>query len=112
MTNLVGEYGLDQVKAFANSSSTIGASGAIYGLLATFGMLYPNRTVMLLIPPIPMKAKYFVLVFGVLGIFLDFTSSYSSSVPLKGSVAHLAHIGGALVAALLVIWWRKQGERF
>ncbi len=104
-SQLAAEYGIEQVKTqIGNKSPTLGASGSVFGLLAAFGMLYPNRVIMLLIPPIPMKAKYFVLIFGALELFLGFQGS-------KG-VAHFAHVGGAIFAALLILWWRKKGERF
>jgi len=105
MSQWVSEYGLAQAQEVANKMPTLGASGSVYGLLAAFGMLYPNRMIMLLIPPIPLKAKYFVLIFGALELFLGFEGSS------KG-VAHFAHVGGAIFAALLILWWRKQGERF
>ncbi len=104
MSQWVNQDGLAQVQADAKKP-TLGASGSVYGLLAAFGMLYPNRMIMLLIPPIPLKAKYFVLIFGALELFLGFEGSS------KG-VAHFAHVGGAVFAALLILWWRKQGERF
>ncbi|MCH2043246.1 MAG: rhomboid family intramembrane serine protease [Saprospiraceae bacterium] len=83
----------------------LGASGAIYGLLAAFGMLYPNRMIMLLIPPIPMKAKYFVLIFAGMALYFGITDS-------QGGVAHFAHLGGAIFGAILIFVWRKSGNRF
>lgn len=97
--NLVGK-GL-----FLTLIPAVGASGAIYGLLAAFAMLYPNRTIMLMLPPIPMRAKYFVLVFGALELYLAFAARNSG-------VAHFAHVGGALVGAIIILIWRRQGERF
>ena len=79
----------------------LGASGAIFGLLAGFGMLFPNATIMLLIPPIPMKAKYFVLIYAVIELFLGVSN-------LNAGVAHFAHVGGALFGVLLVLYWRYQ----
>ncbi|MCP4439589.1 MAG: rhomboid family intramembrane serine protease [Aureispira sp.] len=84
---------------------TVGASGAIFGLLAAFGMLYPNRMIMLLIPPIPMKAKYFVLIFGAIELYLGVSGK-------QPGVAHFAHLGGAIFGVLMVLFWRKRGERF
>ncbi len=77
-----------------------GASGAIFGLLAAFGMLYPNQKVMLLIPPIPMKAKYFVLLFGVIELYGG-VRGYGSNI------AHFAHLGGAICGALFILYWKK-----
>lgn len=78
----------------------LGASGAIYGILMAFGMVFPNLEIMLLFPPIPLKAKYMVFVMGFMTWALDGS----------GSVAHSAHFGGALVAFLLITIWRQQGR--
>jgi membrane associated rhomboid family serine protease len=80
---------------------TVGFSGATYALLLGFGMMFPNRMVMLLIPPIPMKAKYFVLVFGVLELVLG--------VQGRDGIAHFAHLGGMVGALLLILYWRGKG---
>ena len=77
---------------------TLGASGGLFGILLAYGMAFPNRTVMLLIPPIPMKAKYFVIVYGVLELFLG-VSGYAPGV------AHFAHLGGMLFGFLLLRHW-------
>lgn len=78
----------------------LGASGAIYGILMAFGMVFPNMEIMLLFPPIPIKAKYMVFVMGFLTYAMD----------RSGSVAHLAHFGGALVAFIIITFWRGQGR--
>src|SRR6478736_9730086 len=78
----------------------LGASGAIYGILMAFGMMFPNLELMLLFPPIPLKAKYMVFVMGFITYALDRT----------GDVAHLAHFGGALVAFFIISAWRSQGR--
>jgi membrane associated rhomboid family serine protease len=77
----------------------MGASGAIYGVLMGFGMLFPNMEIMLLIPPIPIRAKYLVFVLGGLTFLLD----------RSGSVAHFAHLGGIIFALILIRFWRSQG---
>jgi membrane associated rhomboid family serine protease len=79
---------------------TVGASGALYGLLLAFGMLFPNRIIMPLFPPIPMKAKYFVAIFGGLELLLGFMGG--------GGVAHFAHLGGMLGGFLIIRYWRGQ----
>ena len=81
----------------------LGASGAVFGLLAGYGMMFPNHRIMLLIPPIPMKAKYFVLGYAAIELFLGVSNSTSG-------IAHFAHIGGAIVGALLVFIWRRSGK--
>lgn len=78
--------------------SMLGASGAIYGILMAFGMIFPNMQLMLLFPPIPIKAKYMVFIMGFITYALD----------SSGSVAHLAHFGGALVAFIIISAWRNQ----
>jgi len=84
------------------SSWLVGASGAVFGLLAAFGMMYPNTRIMLLFPPIPMKAKYFVLIYGAIELFLG-VSGFNTGI------AHFAHLGGAIFGALLILYWRKFG---
>ncbi len=84
-------------------SSMLGASGAVFGLLAGYGMMFPNQRIMLLIPPIPMKAKYFVMGYAALELFLGISNS-------SPGIAHFAHLGGALVGALLVFFWRQSGK--
>lgn len=80
----------------------VGASGAIFGLLAAYGMMYPNNVIQMLFPPIPMKAKYFVLLYAGLELYLGISGR-------QAGVAHFAHIGGALFGFLLIIYWRNGG---
>ena len=80
---------------------TVGASGALFGLLLAFGMMFPNRMIMPLIPPIPMKAKYFVALFGGLELIFGVTGTASG-------VAHFAHLGGMLGGYLMIRYWRGQ----
>ena len=79
---------------------TVGASGALFGLLLAFGMLFPNRTIMPLFPPIPMKAKVFVAVFGALELLLGLSGGTG--------IAHFAHLGGMLGGFLMIRYWRGQ----
>lgn len=82
---------------------TLGASGAVYGILLAFGMMFPNRRIMLLIPPIPMKAKYFVAIFGAIELISGITRANSG-------VAHFAHLGGMLVGFILIKYWGLKSE--
>ena len=82
---------------------TIGASGAVFGVLLAFGMMHPNSMIMLLIPPIPIKAKYFVIGYGLLELYLGMSGSQSG-------VAHFAHVGGMLWGWLLLRFWKKTGK--
>ncbi len=80
---------------------TVGASGGVYGLLLGYGMLFPHHRVMLLIPPIPMKARTLVVVFGALALFLGVTGT-------QAGVAHFAHLGGMLFGFGLIQYWRGR----
>ena len=80
----------------------VGASGAVMGLLLAFGVMHPTAVIMLLIPPIPMKAKWFVVIYGVIELFLGWTG-------FGGNVAHFAHVGGMLWGLLLLQWWKRNG---
>lgn len=80
---------------------TIGASGAVFGILLAFGMLFPNVELMLLFPPIPIKAKWFVIGYGVMELFLG-VASFSGD-----NVAHFAHLGGMLFGIIMILYWRK-----
>ena len=84
-------------------SVTIGASGAVFGVLLAFGMMHPNAMLMLLIPPIPIKAKYFVIGYGLIELFLGVSGAQSG-------VAHFAHVGGMLWGFFLLRYWKKKGD--
>jgi len=83
---------------------TVGASGGVFGLLLAFGMAFPNRMIMLMIPPIPMKAKYMVIMFGALELYLGL----SGRAP---GIANFAHLGGMLFGFLLIHHWRYSSQR-
>jgi membrane associated rhomboid family serine protease len=93
--------------ATGSNSPTLGASGALFGLLLSFGMLFPNRIIVPLIPPIPMKAKYFVAIFGGLELAMG-ARLFEFGPP---NVAHFAHLGGMLGAWLLIRHWRSARRR-
>ena len=78
---------------------TVGASGAIFGILMAFGMLFPNAQLMLLFPPIPIKGKYIAVLALVAGVLVDY----------RGNVAHFAHLGGMIFGYLLLKYWEKKG---
>jgi len=79
---------------------TVGASGGLFALLLAFGMLFPNRIIMPLFPPIPMKARTFVIVFGSLELILGYLD--------RTGVAHFAHLGGMVGGYLMIRYWRQQ----
>ncbi len=82
------------------NTPTVGASGAIFGVLLAFGVLFPNTQLMLLIPPMPIRAKYFVMFYGALELFFAVTQPGSN-------IAHAAHLGGMLFGYILIRYWRK-----
>lgn len=82
------------------NTPTVGASGAVFGILLAFGMLFPNTQLMLLFPPIPIKAKYMVIGYGALELYLAIAQPGSS-------IAHAAHLGGMLFGFILIKYWRK-----
>jgi len=88
----------------APAGPTIGASGAVYGLLLAFGMYFPRRMVMLIFPPIPMQARTFVILFGALELVFGVTGT-------ADGVAHFAHLGG-MAGGWLVIQYRRRGFPF
>lgn len=101
---MVGAYGVMSPQSrILLQIPTVGASGAVFGLLLAFGVMHPNATIMLLIPPIPMKAKWFVLIYGLIELFFG-VSGYQEGV------AHFAHLGGMLWGFLLLYYWRSKGK--
>ena len=83
---------------------TIGASGGVFGLLLGFAMYFPHRTIVLLIPPVPMPAWLFVTLFGMLELYLGVTGT-------QAGIAHFAHLGGMLGAWILIQYWRTRPPR-
>ena len=97
-----------QVRAGVNVAAiyqtpVLGASGAVYGVLIGYAMLFPNDRMTLLFPPVTLKAKWMMLIFA--GIEL-----VTGAVGTADGVAHFAHLGGMLFGAILIIWWRKTGR--
>ncbi len=78
----------------------VGASGAVYGVLLAFGVLFPNTQLMFIFPPIPVKAKYVVIGYAAIELYLAITSPGSG-------IAHTAHLGGMIFGYLLIRYWRK-----
>ena len=84
------------------SGPIVGASGAVVGLLLAFGMLFPNAELMLIFFPVPIKAKYFVILYGLAELFLG-------TARIQGdNIAHFAHIGGMLFGFILIKIWNKE----
>lgn len=87
------------------STPMVGASGAIFGVIAAFSTLYPDSKIMMMFIPIPIKVKYLMPILIVVSIYLGISGN-------GGGIAHLAHVGGALVGFLLALIWKKQLYRF
>lgn len=94
--------GAGLLQLLVSDSIVIGASGAVYGILLAFGMTYPDKYIIMLFPPIPMKAKYFVMIFGVIELV-------SGLGGLNSGIAHFAHLGGMVFGFLLLKYWRLRG---
>lgn len=84
---------------------TIGASGAVFGILLAFGMLFPNISLYLMFIPIPIKAKYFVIGYGLIELYLGFANRSGDNV------AHFAHLGGMLFGLFLVLFWKQKDKK-
>ncbi len=82
---------------------TVGASGGVFGILLAYGMAFPNRMVVLIFPPIPLRAKYFVILFGLFELYLGFSGR-------QPGVANFAHLGGMLFGFLLIRYWKQQSR--
>jgi membrane associated rhomboid family serine protease len=80
---------------------TVGASGAIYGVLMGYAMLYPDSVLTLMFPPVSMKAKWFVLIFAGIELVTGMTG-------VGGGIAHFAHLGGLIFGFLLIMYWKKK----
>ena len=86
---------------YLNAWTTVGASGAIYAILLAFGMTFPNERIFIFPLPLPIKAKWFVIIYAVIELFLGWRG--------VGNVAHFAHVGGMLWGFLLLHWWKRRG---
>lgn len=84
---------------------TVGASGAVFGILVAFGMFFPNTELMIIPIPVPIKAKYLVIGYGLLELFLGVSN-------IEGdNVAHFAHIGGLVIGFFIVLYWKYQNKK-
>ena len=84
---------------------TVGASGAIYGLLLAYGMLFPNNIMQLIFPPVALKAKWFVLIYGAIELLLGLSGR-------RGDIAHFAHLGGMIFGFFLILYWKKNNRMY
>ena len=102
---MAGDFAaMESLKAIM-STPTVGASGAVYGVLLAYGMLFPNNVLQLLIPPVAIKAKRMVLIFGGLELVLGITNT-------GGNIAHFAHLGGMIFGYILIRYWKKNNRMY
>jgi membrane associated rhomboid family serine protease len=87
-------------------SVTIGASGAVFGILLAFGMIFPNIPLYFMFIPVPVKAKYFVIGYGLLELYQGFVNRSGDNV------AHFAHLGGMAFGIFLILYWRKNNNKW
>ena len=91
------------MEEYLNLMTTVGASGAVYGILLAFGMLFPNSQMFVFPFPFPIKAKFFVIAYAVIELFSGFGSS-------GDGIAHFAHLGGMIFGFFLIMYWRKKNS--
>ena len=111
--NLVIHWQIAGYLAAGNSASaqmamqipTVGASGAIYGVLLGYGMLWPNSVLQLIFPPVRLTAKWFVIIFGAIELVTGLTG-------MGGNIAHFAHLGGMLFGLIMILYWKKKGRLY
>jgi membrane associated rhomboid family serine protease len=102
--SLLHQYpGVDPQQIYNSIPGVLGASGAVYGVLVAFAMLYPNARMTLIFPPITLDAKWWVAIFIVIELITGITGT-------RMGIAHFAHLGGALFGFLLILYWRKHGR--
>ena len=102
--SLLHQYpGVNPQQIYNSIPGVLGASGAVYGVLVAFAMLYPNARMTLIFPPITLDAKWWVGIFVVIELITGITGT-------RMGIAHFAHLGGALFGFLLILYWRKHGR--
>lgn len=87
------------------NSYTVGASGAVFGILLAFGMLFPNATLMIIPIPVPIKAKYFVIGYGLFELYAGIADRTGDNV------AHFAHLGGMIFGIFIILYWKKKYKK-
>lgn len=100
-----GDTAAMQAYQMLKMTPTVGASGAIYGLLIGYAMLFPNAQLTLIFPPVTLSAKWWVIIFAVIELVTGVTG-------IASGIAHFAHLGGMLFGFLLIRYWRKKGTLF
>ena len=109
LVNAINENGADAMNALTRyrilmNTPTVGASGAVYGILLAYGMLFPNNELRIIFLPIALKAKYFVIIFAVIELILGLVGG--------GNIAHFAHLGGMIFGYFLIRYWKKRNKLY
>lgn len=104
--HMTSKHMIDMANSIANAPQTVGASGAVFGILLAFGWLFPEVKMMLLFFPVPIKARIFVMLYAIAELFLG-VANFSAD-----NVAHFAHLGGMIFGAILILYWKKKGKLY
>ena len=105
LNNMAGSYDAASIVYYSSMLNTIGASGAVFGILFAFGWLYPDVPMYILFIPIPIRARIFVIIYAVVELFAGLGSVAGLTAD---HVAHFAHLGGFLFGWLLILYWKKR----
>ena len=108
LSNMSQSYDLSWLVGYAGHLNTIGASGAVFGILFAFGWLFPDVPMFILFIPIPIRARVFVIIYALIELFAGLGSVAGLTAD---NVAHFAHLGGLLFGWLLILYWRHTGWR-
>lgn len=108
LTDMTSRYSAAAISQYALMLNTIGASGAVFGILFAFGWLYPDVPMFILFIPIPIRARVFVIIYALIELFAGLGSVVGLTAD---NVAHFAHLGGLLFGWLLILWWRHTNWR-
>ena len=108
LTDMSQRYSADVLSQYAYMMTTVGASGAVFGILFAFGWLYPNVPLFLLFIPVPIRARVFVIIYALIELFAGLGSVAGFTAD---NVAHFAHLGGFLFGWLLILYWRHTNWR-
>lgn len=106
LSNMTDVYGAAAIAQYAYMLNTIGASGAVFGILFAFGWLYPDTPMFILFIPVPIRARTFVIIYALIELFAGLGSVVGFSAD---HVAHFAHLGGLFFGWLLILYWRHTG---
>ena len=108
LNNMAGSYDPASIVYYARMLNTIGASGAVFGILFAFGWLYPDVPMYILFIPIPIRARIFVIIYALIELFAGLGSVAGLTAD---NVAHFSHLGGMLFGWLLILYWKKTNWR-